>query len=61
MMAIYTIVNVPYGSLLGVMTDDNNERNQFSSIRMVGAYAMGFISLFIFPYVQKGIGGSAQH
>lgn len=33
-------VNVPYGSLLGVMTDDDNEKNQFSSYRMVGAYAM---------------------
>lgn len=40
MMAVYTAVNVPYGSLLGVMTDDDNEKNQFSSYRMVGAYAM---------------------
>ena len=31
MMAVYTMVNVPYGSLLGVMTDDDNEKNQFSS------------------------------
>ena len=30
MMVVYTAVNVPYGSLLGVMTDDSNERNQFS-------------------------------
>ena len=45
MMAVYTAVNVPYGSLLGVMTDDDNEKNQFSSFRMVGAYAMGFITL----------------
>ena len=36
MMAVYTAVNVPYGSLLGVMTDDDNEKNQFSSYRMVG-------------------------
>ena len=61
MMAIYTAVNVPYGSLLGVMTDDSNERNEFSSYRMVGAYAMGFITLGIFPYVQKWIGGTEQH
>ena len=27
MMAVYTAVNVPYGSLLGVMTDDDNEKN----------------------------------
>ncbi len=61
MMVVYTAVNVPYGSLLGVMTDDDNEKNQFSSFRMVGAYAMGFITLLSFPYLQKMVGGSDQH
>lgn len=61
MMAVYTAVNVPYGSLLGVMTDDDNEKNQFSSYRMVGAYAMGFVTLLSFPYLQKMIGGSEAH
>ena len=61
MMAVYTAVNVPYGSLLGVMTDDDNEKNQFSSFRMVGAYAMGFITLLSFPYLQKMVGGSDAH
>ena len=61
MMAVYTAVNVPYGSLLGVMTEDDNEKNQFSSFRMVGAYAMGFITLLSFPYLQKMVGGSDQH
>lgn len=57
MMAIYTAVNVPYGSLLGVMTDNDNEKNQFSSFRMVGAYAMGFVTLLSFPYIIDFIGG----
>ena len=61
MMAVYTMVNVPYGSLLGVMTDDDNEKNQFSSFRIVGAYAMGFITLLSFPYLQKMVGGSESH
>ena len=61
MMAVYTLVNVPYGSLLGVMTDDADERNQFSAYRMVGAYAMGFIMMGSFPYLQKAIGGSDAH
>ena len=61
MMVVYTAVNVPYGSLLGVMTQDSNERNQFSSFRMVGAYAMGFITLFTFPYLQKMVGGTPAH
>ncbi|MCI6073828.1 MAG: glycoside-pentoside-hexuronide (GPH):cation symporter [Prevotella sp.] len=61
MMICYTMVNVPYGSLLGVMTDDDNEKNQFSAYRMVGAYAMGFITLLSFPYLQKFVGGTDQH
>lgn len=61
MMVCYTAVNVPYGSMLGVMTDDDNEKNEFSSYRMVGAYAMGFIMLFSFPYLQKMVGGTEQH
>ena len=61
MMVVYTAVNVPYGSLLGVMTSDDNEKNQFSSFRMVGAYAMGFVTLLSFPYLQKMVGGTEQH
>ena len=61
MMICYTMVNVPYGSLLGGMTDDDNEKNQFSAYRMVGAYAMGFITLLSFPYLQKFVGGTDQH
>ena len=61
MMAMYTAVNVPYGSLLGVMTDNDDEKNQFSSFRMVGAYAMGFITLLSFPYLQRLVGGTEQH
>lgn len=61
MMVVYTAVNVPYGSLLGVMTTDDYEKNQFSAFRMVGAYAMGFITLLSFPYLQKFVGGSDQH
>ena len=61
MMACYTMVNVPYGSLLNVMTEDDNERNQFSAFRMVGAYAMGFVTLISFPYIQRLVGGTEQH
>ena len=61
MMACYTMVNVPYGSLLDVMTTDDNEKNEFSAFRMVGAYAMGFVTLLSFPYLQRWIGGTEQH
>ncbi len=61
MMAVYTMVNVPYGSLLGVMTANDNEKNQFSAFRMIGAYAMGFATLLTFPYLQKWVGGTEAH
>ena len=61
MMAAYTAVNVPYGSLLGVMTEDDNEKNQFSSFRMVGAYAMGFLIMGTFSYILEYAGGSDAH
>ena len=31
------------------------------SFRMVGAYAMGFVTLLSFPYLQKFVGGTDQH
>ena len=38
MMMVYTLVNVPYAALLGVMTPDTKMRNTFSSYRMFFAY-----------------------
>ena len=35
MMTVYTAINVPYGAMLGVMTDDSNEKTVFSSFRIV--------------------------
>lgn len=34
MMTVYTAINVPYGAMLGVMTDDSNTKTIFSSYRM---------------------------
>ena len=36
MMTVYTGINVPYGAMLGVMTDDTNEKTVFSSFRSHG-------------------------
>lgn len=46
MMTVYTAINVPYGSMLGVMTEDTDEKTIFSSFRMFFAYAGSFIILF---------------
>lgn len=45
MMTLYTAINVPYGSMLGVMTDDSDEKTVFSSFRMFFAYGGSFIVL----------------
>ncbi|SFG33632.1 MFS transporter [Prevotella sp. KH2C16] len=46
MMTVYTGINVPYGSMLGVMTNDSDEKTVFSSFRMFFAYAGSFLALF---------------
>ena len=48
MMTVYTAINVPYGAMLGVMTDDTKERTVFSSFRMFFAYGGSFIALAMF-------------
>ena len=46
MMTVYTGINVPYGAMLGVMTDNSDEKTVFSSFRMFFAYGGSFIALF---------------
>ena len=46
MMTVYTAINVPYSSMLAVMTDNSDEKTVFSSYRMFFAYTGSFIALF---------------
>ena len=48
MMTVYTAINVPYGAMLGVVTDDSLEKSVFSSFRMFFAFIGSFISMGIF-------------
>ena len=57
MMTTYTGINVPYGAMLGVMTDDSNEKTVFSSFRMFFAYGGSFISLFLWEPLTNLMGG----
>jgi GPH family glycoside/pentoside/hexuronide:cation symporter len=57
MMTVYTGINVPYGAMLGVMTDDSNEKTVFSSFRMFFAYGGSFISLFLWEPLTNLLGG----
>lgn len=43
---IYTANNIPYSSLLGVITPDSKERATLSSFRFIGAYGAGIIVLY---------------
>ena len=47
MMTVYTGINVPYGSLLNVMTADTDQKSVLSSYRMFFAYAGSFVALFV--------------
>lgn len=43
LIMLYTIVNVPYSALMGVLTPDPKERTVISSCRMVAAFIAGII------------------
>ena len=47
MMIIYSLINVPYASLLGVMSSDPQERNILSSYRMAFAFIGSFITFML--------------
>jgi len=47
MMTVYSIVNIPYASLLGVMSPNPNERNTLSSYRMSFAFIGSFITFML--------------
>ncbi|MBN1894006.1 MFS transporter [bacterium] len=46
MMMIYTVINVPYSALMGVLTPNSQERTVVSSFRFVAAFAGQFIVQF---------------
>jgi GPH family glycoside/pentoside/hexuronide:cation symporter len=43
MMMVYTAVNVPYASLLGVMTKNPDERTSLASFRFIGGFTAGLM------------------
>lgn len=59
MMTVYTGINVPYGAMLGVMTDNPHEKTVFSSFRMFFAYAGSFVALFLWDPMCRWFESSA--
>lgn len=61
MMMIYSAINVPYASLLGVISPNPKERNTLSTYRMTFAYIGSFIALLLFmPLVNFFSGNSKE-
>lgn len=62
LMVAYTVNNVPYSSLNGVMTSDGIERTSISSYRFFAAMCAAFIVQgFTLPLVSKFGNGDAAH
>ncbi len=60
MMMVYSAINVPYASLLGVMSPDPKERNTLSTFRMMFAYIGSFIALLLFMPLVNFFSGSSK-
>jgi len=43
MVLIYTVVNIPYSALMGVVSSDPSERARFSQMRFIMAFAGGLV------------------
>ena len=60
MMMIYTMVNVPYASLLGVMTNNSEERTSLASWRFIGAFTGGLVVTATANSLVEYFGGSGN-
>lgn len=47
MMIVYSLINVPYASLLGVMSSEPKERNSLASYRMTLAFLGSFVTFML--------------
>lgn len=56
MMIIYSLINVPYASLMGVMTDDGKQRTTLATYRFIFAFGGSFLVLGIFQPMFDGFG-----
>ncbi len=64
MMMVYTGINVPYSSLMGVMSTDSDERTSLASFRFIGAFSGGILvtstAAWFIGYFEKGGATEAQ-
>jgi len=60
LMLLYSAINIPYGALSGVMTDDPLERTSINSYRMALAQIGGIVANSSFLLLIKKFGGGNQ-
>jgi glycoside/pentoside/hexuronide:cation symporter, GPH family len=58
MMMVYSVINVPYASLLGVLSSDRKERTTLSSYRMVFAFGGSLLALWLIEPLVNYFGGN---
>lgn len=56
MMIVYSTINVPYASLMGVMTSDGKERTTLATYRFIFAFGGSFLVLGLFQPLFDGFG-----
>lgn len=61
MMSVYTAINVPYGAMLGVVSNDSREKSIFSSFRMFFAFVGSFLAMGIFGFFEQSAGGDVAN
>ncbi len=49
--AFYTVANVPYGSLLSLISSDDGNRASLSAWRSIGSMLGNFVPMIAFPYI----------
>lgn len=65
LMLLYTVVNIPYSALMGVMTPNSKERTSLASFRFIGAFTVAVLVQYCTPSLAQWFGLSpelrAQH
>ena len=59
-MMLYTLVNVPYCSLMGVMTSNTADRTVISSFRFVGVFIGQFVAFYCVGMLPSLLGGDPE-
>jgi GPH family glycoside/pentoside/hexuronide:cation symporter len=60
MMVIYSVINIPYGALSGVLTSEPQARTQLNSFRFVGGFLGGTFVTYMTPKLVKALGGANE-